>query len=485
MEKEKSNGSLMAILMAIILSFFFGTNFAWAASLYFYPSNNTYSAGGSFSSGIYVSSADTAMNATQGVVSFPNDKLEVISLSKSNSIINLWIQEPSFSNRDGTINFGGVATNPGFQGASGKILTVTFRAKDTGRAALSFLSGSVLANDGKGTNILNSLGTAVINVTEATALPTAERTSNLSIVIDSTPPVASGGWYNFDSIEFHWNTPKGATAMNYDISNNPSYELKKTAREIISKTTYDVRGFADGVWYFSVRFKKGNVWGPAAVKSFGLDRTPPEPFVIVRQDNDLTNPRPVFSWTATDKTSGIDYEQIKIGEGNLFNPGSIKSETFAAISYVLPSQSPASSRMLVVRAYDKAGNFRESSTEFSVVPKTSWRAWLYALIQFLSQWGWILVVIMALSVAALYFFIYRLFRWRIILRRELNEFKNELRKDLKRFERQLEVEEKKGLEVSLNRSHIQKARESLQKEMKHIEEDVKKEVEKLDDFPEL
>ena len=71
---------------------------AEAATLSFSPSFGSHASGNTFSVGVFVSSADQAMNAASGAISFPADKLEVISLSKTGSIFTLWVQEPSFSN---------------------------------------------------------------------------------------------------------------------------------------------------------------------------------------------------------------------------------------------------------------------------------------------------------------------------------------------------------------------------------------------------
>jgi hypothetical protein len=72
----------------------------------------------------------------------------------------LWAEEPSFSNAEGSVHFEGVALSPGFNGPSGKVITVFFKAKALGSASLNFSSASVLANDGKGTNILTGTGKA-------------------------------------------------------------------------------------------------------------------------------------------------------------------------------------------------------------------------------------------------------------------------------------------------------------------------------------
>ena len=65
---------------------------ASAANVYFSPSSGSYAVGSTHTLAVYVSSADQTMNAASGVISFPSDKLEVVSLSKTGSIFTLWVQ---------------------------------------------------------------------------------------------------------------------------------------------------------------------------------------------------------------------------------------------------------------------------------------------------------------------------------------------------------------------------------------------------------
>lgn len=157
------------VFLFLVFYFLFSTISANAASMYFSPSAGSYEVGKTFSVNVYVSSADQAMNAASSIISFPADKLEVISLSKTDSIFTLWAQEPSFSNSAGTINFEGIMFNPGFKGLIGKLLTINFRVKASGSVLLSFLSGSVLANDGQGTNILTSFDNTQVNLGDGSA----------------------------------------------------------------------------------------------------------------------------------------------------------------------------------------------------------------------------------------------------------------------------------------------------------------------------
>jgi len=156
---------------------------AQAAQLYFSPSSGSYFVGQTFSVGVYVSTPDQAMNAASGVISFPKDKLQAISPSKTNSIFDLWVQEPNFLNNDGIINFAGITLNPGFIGSGSKLIGITFKAKANGNAIVSFSSGEVLANDGQGTNILTNLGKANFVITTQTQVP--EATTTPVVVIES------------------------------------------------------------------------------------------------------------------------------------------------------------------------------------------------------------------------------------------------------------------------------------------------------------
>ncbi|MDP3785334.1 MAG: cohesin domain-containing protein, partial [bacterium] len=187
-----------------------------AATLYFSPSSGEYTVGKTLSVSVYVSSADQAMNAASGVISFPQDKLEVTSLSKAGSIFGLWVQEPLFSNSAGTVNFEGIVLNPGFTGAGGKVITINFKVRAAGAAPLNFLSGSALANDGKGTNILASLGDAQFGL--GGAGPSILESTTPSIALD-TPPAPRisspthpdpNKWYSKNTAKFMWSASSDA-----------------------------------------------------------------------------------------------------------------------------------------------------------------------------------------------------------------------------------------------------------------------------------
>ena len=338
---------------------------AQAATLYFSPSSGTHAVGTSFTVSVYVSSADQAMNAASGVISFPSDKLAVESLSKSGSIFSLWVQEPSFSNSAGTINFEGIVLNPGFTGSSGKILSITFKTKVAGNAPFTFSSGSILANDGKGTNILTGLGDAnfsigvvqpgapeIVTPAEISGTPAAPEISSL------THPDPNK-WYAVSSAEFTWNNPKDTTGVRLLVGRIP------TAIPTVTYTTpinsKEITDLADGIWYFSVRLRNAEGWGGISRFRFQIDTGKPDLFDISEVERkDLTDPRAKFTFDASDKTSGIDRYEIQI-EGR--NAEMWKDD--GDHIYTAPALSPAK-YTLFAKAVDKAGNSLANSVDFVI-----------------------------------------------------------------------------------------------------------------------
>jgi hypothetical protein len=143
----------------------------FADTLFLSPLTGNYSIGETFSVRIMVSSPRQSVNAISGIVSFPTDKLQVTSISKIGSVLSLWVQEPSFSNSHGTVTFEGVVPNPGFNESNGRVLAVNFKVVGSGQADVRLTSGSLLANDGYGTNVLKTLGVASYALEQRQELP--------------------------------------------------------------------------------------------------------------------------------------------------------------------------------------------------------------------------------------------------------------------------------------------------------------------------
>ena len=148
------------------------------ASLYISPLSENPRALSNFTVTLKADSLGEPINAVKGTLTFPRDRLEIIGISKIGSILNLWVEEPRFSNADGILKFQGGVPNPGFMGSGGTVLHVIFRAKSAGATSLIWKEGEVLANDGKATNILIGLQNLDFFVEEAFAAQAPEKASS-------------------------------------------------------------------------------------------------------------------------------------------------------------------------------------------------------------------------------------------------------------------------------------------------------------------
>jgi hypothetical protein len=90
------------------------------------------------------------VNAFSGDLTFNTDVLSVARIDYNTSIANLWVQEPWYSNGEGTINFAGGTTKAGgFQG-TGTLITVTFTTLKEGQGFIGITNARILQHDGLG-----------------------------------------------------------------------------------------------------------------------------------------------------------------------------------------------------------------------------------------------------------------------------------------------------------------------------------------------
>ena len=122
------------------------------------------SVGDSFPVTVYASSPAQAMNALSGTLQISGG-VSVSNVSKSSTIVDFWTTEPRIIANQ--VRFEGIVLNPGYQGLGGRLFTISLSARKEGVATLSFSDGSILANDGLGSNIIDSLSSLSINIKPA------------------------------------------------------------------------------------------------------------------------------------------------------------------------------------------------------------------------------------------------------------------------------------------------------------------------------
>lgn len=162
--------------------------FAHATTLSLFPATGVVTVNEIVIVDIYAESATEPVNAVSGTITFPKNLLSVESISKKESALDWWTIEPTLSGAGGVITFEGVALK-GFSGLKRKILSITFKGRAVGSAEIAFSTGSILASDGSGNNVLSEIKGAQFTVRESFFLATS--TSTIALNSTSTIVIAA------------------------------------------------------------------------------------------------------------------------------------------------------------------------------------------------------------------------------------------------------------------------------------------------------
>ncbi len=369
--KKRISFFLLTLLLLVVFLPAKGV-FAAGASLYFSPSASTQSVGSRFTVSVKMNTGGQAINATQGTISFDKKSLKVVGVSKNGSVLAFWTDEPSFSNSEGAINFGGGIPRPGYDGNGGSVFSIVFEALQAGTAEVTFVSGSVLANDGKGTNILTAMGGASFSINPAVIVPGVENTAIkissqegeempfLEPVVSSETNPDPDKWYRDRQIKLSWKLPDGADGVSVSFDKNPIADPGDTSDGLFDSKEYIAD--SDGVWYFHIKAKKGKEWGTVVNRPIRIDTTPPEAFEAWSEQQD-PNDWPTVYFKTIDKLSGLTKYSLVLN--------SLKSEPFVVSSdkgSLKLSDLETGEHTVMVRAVDEAGNETVSTVNLEIKP---------------------------------------------------------------------------------------------------------------------
>lgn len=344
------NTSLTVITIFFSALCLFSTQGVEAATLRVSPSTGVYTAGTPFSVSVVLNTEGKSINAADGQLSFNPHELSVTTVSRSSSIFNLWTEEPTFSNSAGTISFGG-GSPTGYKGGAGTIVSVTFRPLAAGTPKVTFKSGSVLAADGMGTNVLTSMGSGSFTIAAKGETPAPEyippaNTPQAPKITSSTHP-DTAVWYKEKNATLSWSVPAGVTAVRMLLDETSGTVPTKVYDEPL--TEKKLEDLPEGVSYFHLQFKNKDGWGRISEYKFSIDSEAPKNFTITEEKPDANNPHRVLLFTSED-TSPIREYKIQI-DGK--DPVVFK-DSEGTKKYTLESLTPGY-HTITVEAFDSVG----------------------------------------------------------------------------------------------------------------------------------
>jgi len=198
--RKPSNPKFYLLFLLIFLysiSYILIPSLVEAAVLYLEPPQGEYYQGDTFIVEARIDTEEDCINTVEANLSFSQDVLEAVDFSKGNSILILWVKEPSIDQNKGEISFSGgipggycgiLPGEPGKINLLGRIAFKTKELSEKKQAEVNFLEGSqVLLNDGLGTPAkLTTKGAVFTILAEKLEIPEDEWKKELEK--DNIPP---------------------------------------------------------------------------------------------------------------------------------------------------------------------------------------------------------------------------------------------------------------------------------------------------------
>ncbi len=328
-----------------------------AASLSVSTSVATVAPGDTFIADVRLDSEKQVVNAVQTRIQYDPQALTLISVSKADSALTLWTQDPVVDAVRGTVTFSGGIPNGSYI-LNARLLTLTFQAARVGSTAILLnenLSG-VYLNDGLGTKTSLTLTPANLNV----------QLSNATLVVSSSSHPREDAWYNTSTVQIQWNAQLGAQYA-YTFSQDPNAQPDTRLGSVVSDAMFG--NVADGTWYFIIQEHLPNdQWTAPVRRRVNVDTTLPNSFTP-QLTRDVVPGKLVLVFATTDLTSSI--ARWRVQEGGVVTDN-------VASPYVLHDQMQG--QTIVVIAYDEAGNSQSATIAAMHSPAThSMNLW-YGLI---------------------------------------------------------------------------------------------------------
>ena len=416
------------------------------ASLIIYPQTGAFVEDSTFDVYVYLNTGGNYIDVIEVDLKFDPKVLSVVSPTKEFSIVSTWTSPPSFSNTQGIVTLRGRFQDKGISVSEGLVSIIVFRAKATGETTVSFLDSSKVILVGvEARNILNST-----NIAKYDIFPSPPRGPQ---IFSSTHP-DQNKWYKNNSPAFTFKKTRKTQGFSYSLDNDPSAEPDNIIDTPSDSCFFE--GIESGVWYFHLKAKEAGIWGGASHFRINVDNIFPSAFKPQPRafgttlDNYL-----LLRFDTIDLLSGIDHYEVKIVD--MSDPKNILYSAFTIVES--PYRLGADRKgvfSIIIRAFDKAGNFKEGEIEIRVISPG------LAIINsgillggtFFPFWSIISVLVIILLIVS------GIIIWRVERRRNIAR---RLEKDIKEVEEKLENIEKLEEKTKEKSTVRQRTREAWRK----------------------
>jgi hypothetical protein len=194
---------------------------------------------------IEIAGIKTPINAVQADLSFNPQKLEVVDISTKDSFANIFIQK-EINNEVGFARLTGGLPAPGFFADKGVFGTVFFKGKSPGVVKIEFAPSSmVLANDGRGTNVLKELAAVSYLILPEKISPEEEEMQK-SIVLK---PVVLGTETEETQMKFYEEEKVLGTQVGQEIEKEKKFNLGKILLEFLEKADEVILSFWGKIFF--------------------------------------------------------------------------------------------------------------------------------------------------------------------------------------------------------------------------------------------
>ena len=350
---------LGAIFFVVALLLALGAD---AATVSIQPTSGTFTVNSTFDVSIYLDTDQESVNALQINLIFPPDLMQLVSPEVSGrSVVQVWTSQPRYNNQQGTVELiGGIPG--GLRTDHGLVATLRFRVRSVGSGTIRFGDQSqVLRNDGKGTNVLTSQSGGLYQFT----LPPPA-----GPLVASETHSEQTQWYASKNTVLRWEIVEKVQGFSYILSRDPT-DIPDDISEG-DKTSVAYRDLDDGVHYFHIKALREIGWGGTTHFAVKVDTVPPAEFTIEFDPGARTTQlKPIIKFASTDSASGLSHYELKIIPLSSVarDDPNTKPLFIEALSPFVPGELGLGSYDVIVRAYDKTGNYRESTERLKIVKK--------------------------------------------------------------------------------------------------------------------